>query len=60
MNNIQKALSDIKDAEKKCRALAAKDSYTIKEMKELRTLLLKTVRNNIDCYVGLMPDKRYY
>lgn len=57
---IEQALENIQEAEQQCKKLVEKGSYTGHEMQKLRTLLLRTVRNDLDPYLGHMPDKRYY
>lgn len=61
MHPLEKAAFDLEQAAKRLRRVHAQGAFTIKELREIRTSLLETVRNNIDSYaIGHAPNKRHY
>jgi hypothetical protein len=60
-SDITDAILDLKEASQRMQEVLNRGTYKINEMEEIRRLLLRTVRNNIDPYaLGHAPDKRHY
>jgi len=58
---MRAAIGNLESAIAALRAIEQRGNWTIKEMREIRTLLLSTVRHHIDDRAcGHMPDKRHY
>ena len=58
---MEDAIRRLEEAKTRLEAIKHGETYTIKEMREIRKLLLDTVRNNIDPYaLGHAPDQRHY
>ena len=59
--DVKDAIADLKKAQELLQRVLERKCYTIAEMREVRTLLLQTVRNNIDSYaLGHAREERRY
>lgn len=59
-NSLEEARIDTAVAAEKLAVLVERGTYTIKEIKEIRALLLLVVRNQLDPLLGHLPPERHY
>lgn len=57
---IDRVIEGLELALEALKKIQAKRTYTIEEMKAIRTNILDIVRLEIDSYLGHMPEKRHY
>lgn len=61
LTDLHTAAAQLRSAADALDAVQSRGTYTIAELREIRSLVLRTVREEIDPYAcGRMPEKRHY